>query len=72
MPSLLPYLLLGAVAVVLLLLARPHLRRKNLVDEVKRFDHARDLTTTWSERARPEADPTRTDATRRDDTTGSG
>lgn len=72
MPSLLPYLLLGAVAVVLLLLARPHLRRKNLVDEVKRFDHARDLTTTWSERARPEADPTRADAARRDETTEPG
>lgn len=61
MPSLLSYLLLGAVAVVLLLLARPHVRRKNLVDEVKRFDHARDLTTSWSERARPEPEVERRD-----------
>ena len=56
MPSLLPYLLLGAVAVVLFLLALPHIRRTNLVDEVKRFDHARALTTTWSERARDKGD----------------
>ena len=56
MPSLLPYLLLGAVAVVLFLLALPHIRRSNLVDEVKRFDHARALTTTWSERARGKSD----------------
>ena len=56
MPSLLPYLLLGAVGVVLFLLALPHIRRSNLVDEVKRFDHARALTTTWSERARDNSD----------------
>ena len=71
MPSLLPYLLLAAVVVVLALLALPSLRRGNIVDEVKRFDHARALTTTWSQDPRQPVAPSEESPTDRESASGS-
>ena len=50
--SVLPILLIAAVAVVLGLLSLTYLRRGKARDEVQRFHHARTLTTTWSEGSR--------------------
>lgn len=42
-----PYAI-ALLAVVALLVAVARLRRRDLVDEVERFRHARSLTTSWS------------------------